>query len=192
MNTAIGMIEVKGFLGAVSVLDAALKAANVELHSSNKIRGGLTTIIVEGDVGAVMAATQVGVEVAKDLGSYLSHHVIPRLDEQTQVILAPQETAKPVAEKLLETEEVPEKEEVPEAIEEVAPVKPAKKAKKAEFVVREEKVDSLVELREELAQMRVIDLRKRAYTMNLKALSKNDIKFANKLTLIDAIVAESK
>ena len=40
--TALGMIEVRGYLGAVSVADTALKAANVTLNNAEVIRGGIT------------------------------------------------------------------------------------------------------------------------------------------------------
>ena len=64
---ALGMIEVRGFLGAISAVDAALKAANVELNNAETIRGGLTTIELVGDVAAVHAAVGAGVIVAKKL-----------------------------------------------------------------------------------------------------------------------------
>ncbi|MDY4027185.1 MAG: BMC domain-containing protein, partial [Enterococcus avium] len=51
--TALGMIEVRGYLGAVSVADTALKAANVTLNNAEVIRGGITTIQLTGDVAAV-------------------------------------------------------------------------------------------------------------------------------------------
>ena len=52
---ALGMIEVYGYLAAVEALDSALKAANVSLRDVVKVRGGLVTVMVEGDVGAVKA-----------------------------------------------------------------------------------------------------------------------------------------
>lgn len=53
---ALGMIEVYGYLTAVEALDSALKAANVSRLGVEKVRGGLVTVLVEGDVGAVKAA----------------------------------------------------------------------------------------------------------------------------------------
>ena len=55
MNTtqALGMIEVRGRLGAVEGLDASLKAANVSLVTMIKVGGALTAFFVEGDTGAV-------------------------------------------------------------------------------------------------------------------------------------------
>ena len=68
---ALGMVEVKGFLGAISVADAALKAADVTLLKAEIINGGLTTVELIGDVAAVQAAVEVGTEVAKELNCLL-------------------------------------------------------------------------------------------------------------------------
>lgn len=87
-NKALGLIEVRGLLGAIEVADIALKTANVHLLNKEVIKGGLTTIQVIGDVGAVKASVDAGEEAAKRLGCYLSSHVIPRVDDQTFKILA--------------------------------------------------------------------------------------------------------
>ena len=60
---ALGMVEVKGFLGAISVADAALKAADVTLLKAEIINGGLTTVELIGDVAAVQAAVDAQTEV---------------------------------------------------------------------------------------------------------------------------------
>ncbi len=57
---ALGMIETKGFVGAVEAADAMVKAANVELIGKEYIGAGYVTIFVRGDVGAVKAATDAG------------------------------------------------------------------------------------------------------------------------------------
>ena len=57
-NQAIGMIETKGYVPALSAADAMVKAANVEIVSRNEVGGGLVSVIVKGDVGAVKAATR--------------------------------------------------------------------------------------------------------------------------------------
>ena len=63
-NQAIGMIETKGYVPALSAADAMVKAANVEIVSRNEVGGGLVSVIVKGDVGAVKAATEAGAEAA--------------------------------------------------------------------------------------------------------------------------------
>lgn len=87
MLEALGMIEVTGYLGAISAADAALKAANVSLLRSEKIQGGITTVQLIGDVSAVTAAVEAGKLVAEGLGCFRASHVIPRMDLATQAIL---------------------------------------------------------------------------------------------------------
>jgi ethanolamine utilization protein EutM len=57
---ALGMVETKGFVGAVEAADAMVKAANVQLLGKEYIGAGYVTIFVRGDVGAVKAATDAG------------------------------------------------------------------------------------------------------------------------------------
>ena len=75
---ALGMIEVYGYLTAVEALDSALKAANVTRLDVVKVRGGLVTVLVEGDVGAVKAAMDASAAAAERIGTVVSVHVIPR------------------------------------------------------------------------------------------------------------------
>lgn len=75
---AIGMIETRGLTAAIEAADAMLKAAEVELVGMEKIGSGLITAIVQGDVGAVKAATEAGVDAAGRLGEIVAVHVIPR------------------------------------------------------------------------------------------------------------------
>src|SRR5919204_474293 len=55
MADALGMIEVKGFVGMVEAADAMVKAAKVELVGYEKTGGGYVTAVVRGDVAAVDA-----------------------------------------------------------------------------------------------------------------------------------------
>ena len=61
---ALGMVETKGFVGAVEAADAMVKAANVQLIGKEYIGAGYVTIFVRGDVGAVKAATDAGAAAA--------------------------------------------------------------------------------------------------------------------------------
>ncbi|WP_017754435.1 BMC domain-containing protein [Calidifontibacillus oryziterrae] len=78
MNESIGIIETRGLTAAIEAADAMLKAANVEIVGSEKIGSGLVSVIVQGDVGAVKAATEVGAEAAGRVGELVAVHVIPR------------------------------------------------------------------------------------------------------------------
>ncbi len=87
MNKALGMIETKGLVGAIEAADAMTKAANVSLVGKVMVGGGLVTVMVRGDVGAVKAATEAGAEAAGQIGKFLSVHVIPRPHEDIEKIL---------------------------------------------------------------------------------------------------------
>jgi ethanolamine utilization protein EutM len=84
---ALGMVETRGLVGAIEAADAMVKAANVRLVAKEQIGGGLVTVIVRGDVGAVRAATDAGAEAAAKVGELLSAHVIPRPHEDVEAIL---------------------------------------------------------------------------------------------------------
>ncbi len=77
-NQAIGMIETKGFVAALAAADAMVKAANVAIVAREEVGDGLVSVVIRGDVGAVKAATEAGVEVANQVGELVSVHVIPR------------------------------------------------------------------------------------------------------------------
>jgi len=84
---ALGMIETKGLIGAIEAADAMVKAANVVLLGSEYVGGGLVTVMVRGDVGAVKAATDAGAAAAKRVGELVSVHVIPRPHADVEMIL---------------------------------------------------------------------------------------------------------
>jgi len=84
---AIGLIETRGLVGSVEAGDAMVKAANVTLMGQERIGGGLVTVIVKGDVGAVKAAVDAGAAAAKRVGELLSVHVIPRPHPDLDMIL---------------------------------------------------------------------------------------------------------
>jgi ethanolamine utilization protein EutM len=90
-NIALGMVETRGLVGAIEAADAMVKAANVDLIGSEYVGGGLVTVMVRGDVGAVKAATDAGAAAAKRVGELLSVHVIPRPHTDIEMIL-PQRT----------------------------------------------------------------------------------------------------
>lgn len=85
--SALGMIETKGFVGAVEAADAMVKAANVTLVGKTQVGGGLVTVVVRGDVGAVKAATDAGAAAAERVGELISVHVIPRPHNDVELIL---------------------------------------------------------------------------------------------------------
>ncbi|CAB3394351.1 BMC domain-containing protein [Kyrpidia spormannii] len=85
--TALGMIETRGLVASVEAADAMVKAADVRLIGKVHVGGGLVTVMVRGDVGAVKAATEAGAEAARRVGELLSVHVIPRPHQELETIL---------------------------------------------------------------------------------------------------------
>ena len=208
---ALGMIELYGYLPAVEALDAALKAANVTLVDTVCVKGGLVTVLVEGDVGAVKAAMDASAAAAERVGTVISVHVIPRPADEVRKMLqhdrqhpsptggpgpsAVQENRKteiPEApeEKTSGTQELTEKEaEVPAVSEEKMEEEPeAGKAEAAEApeAVQQPEAEELTE--EALKGMSVAALRRLARTLEITGMSRQEIKFAKKQELIHAIL----
>ena len=84
---ALGMIETKGLVAAIEAADAMVKAANVTLTGKVHVGGGLVSVFVRGDVGAVKAATDAGAAAAGRIGDLVSVHVIPRPHGEVESIL---------------------------------------------------------------------------------------------------------
>ena len=84
---ALGMIETRGLVGSIEAADAMVKAANVSLASKTHVGGGLVTVMVRGDVGAVKAATDAGAAAAERVGELISVHVIPRPHNEVEYLL---------------------------------------------------------------------------------------------------------
>lgn len=129
------MIETRGLVAAIEAADAMVKAANVSLTCKEEIGGGLVTVMVRGDVGAVKAATDAGAAAAERVGELISVHVIPRPHEELEGILgdpddaAPKAPEGPVEEVSPEVTAEPEKDQ-PEEPEETgfAPAEPVETA----------------------------------------------------------------
>ncbi len=88
MNTnSLGMIETTGLIGAIEAADAMVKSANVQLVGKEQVGGGLVTVMVRGDVGAVKAATDAGAAAAEKVGELVSVHVLARPHTEVDAIL---------------------------------------------------------------------------------------------------------
>lgn len=120
---AIGMIETKGLLAAIESADSMTKSANVQILEKVYVGGGLVTIIVNGDVGAVRAAVDAGVAAVKTLGEefLISEHIIPRPHEDLKTIMEFGQKKEEIKENITDVEvkeQILEKEIVVEKIEE--------------------------------------------------------------------------
>ncbi len=88
-SVALGMVETKGLVGSIEAADAMVKAAMVEFYGKDRATGGLVTMYVTGEVGAVKAATDAGAAAARRVGELVSVHVIPRPHDHLWRILPP-------------------------------------------------------------------------------------------------------
>ena len=184
---ALGMIEVYGYLTAVEALDSALKAANVSRLGVEKVRGGLVTVLVEGDVGAVKAAMDASAAAAERVGTVISVHVIPRpADDVTRMLKGGKEPEEPTPPTSPEPEEPsePEISSEPDTLSEPeAPAEPESEPAKAE---EGEKAPQDVTV-EEMQTMGVDALRRLARALEIKNMTRAEIRFAKKQELIQKI-----
>lgn len=186
-NRALGLIEVKGYLGAVVAADAAVKAANVTLLNIETVKAGLNTVQLTGDIGAVKAAVDAAVDAIREEPYYLTSHVIPRLDGQAESLLKPkqltvtenrgQEVA--IAEEVIGAE-------VPVVTETAESVESPEVEETAQENDREEGQKYSLEA---LESLKVVELRSIAYREDKVGLTKKEIKFANKRLLIEALTS---
>ena len=87
VSQALGMIETKGLVASIEAADAMVKAANVQLIGKVHVGGGLVSVMVRGDTGAVKAAVDAGKAAAERIGELVSVHVIPRPHDEVNMIL---------------------------------------------------------------------------------------------------------
>ena len=93
MNKAIGIVEMFGFVTAVTAADAAAKAADVKIIAidTNKPANAetvevplITAIKIQGEVSAVKAAVDAAVEAANTVSCVICSHVISGPTKDTQ------------------------------------------------------------------------------------------------------------
>lgn len=174
--TALGLIEVKGYVGAIEAADAALKAANVTLIKIEKIKSGLLTVLLSGDVGAIKAAVDAGKEAAEKCSTVISAHVIARPHEETtKVLLQPKWNEESAVE-----EECTAKEQSVVVEQSISIETTAVMEKKDSSEPRQKHIFTI----EELEGKKVEELRRLARKLHLKNVKQNQIKFGRKEFLI--------
>ncbi len=178
--TALGMIETIGLVSAIEAADAGLKAAQVHLLGTDYVRGGLVMVRFEGEVAAVQAAVDAGASAAQRVGKVFSAHVIPRAMPEVFCMLAsdvhqgPGKRAQGGCSSCGGCEG---------GRRECAGPETAAPPKAALHQPAEKTVPGLVALQE----WKVVELR--SYARGLKGfpLTPNEIRFANKKALLDAM-----
>lgn len=169
---ALGMIEVRGLLGSIIAADVALKTANVHLVNNYTIKGGLTSVELFGDVGAITESVRAASESVMDRECYISSNVIANLDPQVEQMII----------KAIENKQ--EKEE--SSFDSDGKVKEDNYQKLFIEFLRDNDRENISSLEE----LKVTELRSLAYLLEISSLSKKEIKFANKKTLIDTLLKE--
>ena len=82
-NFSIGLIEISGLGDAIRTLDQMCKVSEVEFVATERRLGGrLVTLVIKGEVSAVNAAIDAGVELAKTFGTLKAWNVIPSPHEE--------------------------------------------------------------------------------------------------------------
>jgi ethanolamine utilization protein EutM len=171
--SALGMIETKGLTGAIEAADAMVKAANVVLIGKEHVGGGLVTVMVRGDVGAVKAATDAGAAAAARVGELISVHVIARPHEELEPILPRKE----------DREAAPVEKPVPETPTEAVDSAADYSESSAEETPADSKFD--------IDAMSVVQLRKYARSLKGFPIEGREISKANKATLLGLIMKHS-
>jgi microcompartment protein CcmL/EutN len=197
MDSALGLIETRGLVGAIEAADAMMKAADVKLISKEYSSGALVTIKIMGETAAVKASIDAGSVAASRVGELVSAHVIPRPDDQLDLLLFDQEITfkeKKIAEKPVPP--VKAKTEVPEKKNEIKvnPVKPNITPKKK--VIPKPKVEVKVApvsksanvklpSMDQLVALNVHGLRRIARGIDNFPIKGRDISKANRAKLLD-------
>lgn len=88
MQKSLGLIETKGLVTCIRAADAMGKAADVTLTGFDNVGSGMVSVMVSGDVGAVTAAVEVGVQAAMEVGEVVSYKVIPRPSAEANKIIS--------------------------------------------------------------------------------------------------------
>ncbi|MDH6364079.1 ethanolamine utilization protein EutM [Enterococcus sp. PF1-24] len=85
---ALGFIETFGLVFVMEAADAMCKAADVDLIGYENVASGYVSVLVKGDVGAVQAAVEAGVEAVNHMGAEVySHNVIPHPHQDIEKII---------------------------------------------------------------------------------------------------------
>lgn len=160
---SLGIVETVGLAAAIEAADAAVKSANVNLIGYELTKGGgMVTIKLSGDVGAVKAAVDAACIAAAKVGSVYSRQVIARPHEEIEKLIRTKETVglEEKKEEVVKAEEIlteetsmEEEEEIPEeeTFEEKKEISEVITEDEAELV-REGELEEVQEVQEETTE----------------------------------------
>ncbi|MGX6591707.1 BMC domain-containing protein [Cetobacterium ceti] len=176
---ALGMIETKGLLLAIESADVMAKCADIKILEKIYVGGGLVSITICGDVGAVKMALEAGVASIKriDEKSLISYHIIPRPSDELNKIV-----------KITKVEKIPEEvmEEIEEIEEEIIEVVEETEIK----TISKVEIDKLKfeEIEDVLNNLKFYKLRKLAKEYNNFELTSKNVAKLDKVSLMKKIL----
>lgn len=87
---SLGLVETRGFVGAIEAADAMCKTARVRLTRYEVTHDAMVTVVVRGPLAEVEAAVAAGARAAARVGEVFARHVIPAPESDLEgVILEP-------------------------------------------------------------------------------------------------------
>lgn len=177
---ALGMIETYGIVPAIEASDAAVKAANVEILKLEKVKAGIVTVFITGDVSAVKSSVDAGAAAASRVGLVLSTDVIARMADGLEDIIIdkPKDDSRDSESiGLEETEELEFKQEV----------------KTDNIEIKEDRKNIEIKFnKSKLEDMKVNDLRKLARSFEDFPMDREEIKYGRKQELIEVLLNYGK
>ncbi len=182
---ALGLIDVYSYLGAIEAADKALKAANVKLIDCEIVKGGLVTVKIQGDVSSVEVAIAAAEAAITKLEILVVAHVITRPDLSVwNIVMQDKNTDKVTCNHKKDKEAL-----FPCNNKKTENIKQEEKIQAINKIELENNISKVSEdLKEQLESKKVYELRNLARNLNLKNMTKKDINFAKKNTLIEEII----
>ncbi len=170
LESALGLIETKGLVGAIVATDAAAKASAIVVSSAELTEATFMTVKIEGELGAVQAAVKAAAAAVEAVGELIAVDIIARPGPGLEAIVLPRRYV---------SKYHPDDD------------RPALSAKrKAVSEGQAAKDSSSIDSRGSLAQleaMTVTELRRFARTLEGLSLQGREVSVANKTQLIEAI-----
>ena len=189
MNESLGMVETKGLLATIVASDTMLKSADVHLLGVTKIGGGLTSILITGDVSAVTTAVSAAESNLSylSLDSLVSSHVIARPEVDSSLFIDKTdstEKSNDVIENVEIEEPVVLEEELmmPIVVEDATKILDLQMLERESLTYRDKE-----ELMQHLTQMKVVDLRKIAKHQTGFSIARKDIYKTSKEKLVEML-----
>ncbi|OLD77750.1 MAG: hypothetical protein AUI33_03955, partial [Ignavibacteria bacterium 13_1_40CM_2_61_4] len=152
----------------------------------------LMTIKLKGDVAAVRAAVDAGAAAAQRVGELVSAHVIPRPDDETEILIYPppwQTKEKPAAQQERAPRRQPRARKEPSVREQMPEAEPDTREPEATADPGMAMSEDEETYRQQLRNMTVHELRRDARSVKELPIHGREISRANREELIDQLIA---